>query len=239
MGRHKYSSESKGKPKVEHMLIPKQVDNYRNPNEHIWRLGTNILIPIFHIHPFFRFFEGALYFSWKSFNLLIEFGVSSSILSNTTLGCRYPAFDWICILCTSVNTRDYIAWAYIASWCPPSSHSVFIAWSTSSTRSRALFWLSPCEIRYSSSPHSLSSTNASEILHDSKTTHDSSYSSSKKSSGTEASNIALNPPLFIPKYVLQNSSNILSETSVCCKIIAHWCLQKNSKVLKDMNNKRT
>ena len=85
-----------------------------------------MLNPIFLLHPFFCFFDNIIYFSWKSFNLLIEFGVSSSIFLNTTLGYKSRAFDWICIMCTSVKICDSIAWACRVSYCPPSSHSFFL-----------------------------------------------------------------------------------------------------------------
>ena len=128
-----------------------------------------MLNPIFLLHPFFCFFDNIIYFSWKSFNLLVEFGVSSSIFLNTTLGYKSRAFDWICIMCTSVKICDSIAWACRVSYCPPSSHSFFFAWNTSSNRSWELSWVGPYKICNISSPSSLSSSNVSEIWHDFKT----------------------------------------------------------------------
>ena len=124
-----------------------------------------------------------------------------SILSNTTMGCKPSASDWFHIMCTSVKTRDNISSAYRASWCPPSSHSVFIVWSTSSNGSWVFSWVSYCEIHNPSSTYSLSSSNASGVLHNSKMLYNFLSSFSKKLSVTDASNITLNHHLFVPKYV--------------------------------------
>ena len=63
-GEDPKSLEFQEKPKIEHILFPMQLDNYRDLNAtKLWSLSTNMLNIIFHHHPFFCLFYCTIYFS--------------------------------------------------------------------------------------------------------------------------------------------------------------------------------